>query len=245
MKRMLATRPETMDRQALPGAVDSALLALRELDGPSTELHTAFAGALRWSGLADVYAPPYFWAPRSRREADGLLEEVRADAAGWAEERLVWRQPWWHGELILDRREYERRMTLWRRQEELLRPVRPSRHLCLPLFAAYAHDIAGLSTRWAIGYSVGLKGTADKRNDDVLPRFKTARKIVEVGRHTAYTVGAWPWAEYRDGEIPSLWWRDDRTLDAVRSASASLEFKPGRCPYPPGSRNVCIPLLPL
>jgi len=246
MKRMLATRPDTMDRQSLLRAVDSALLSLRELDGPSTEMHTAFAGALRWSGLADVYAPPYFWAPRSRRGADALLEDVRADAARWADERLVWRQPWWHAELILDRQDYERRMTAWRRHEELARPVRPSRHLCLPLFAAYAHDIAGLSTRWAIGYTVGLTGTPDKRNPDVvLPRFKTAPKIVEAGRQTAYTLGAWPWAEYRDGEIPSLWWRDDSTLDAVRSASASLEFEPGRCPYPPGSRNVCIALLPL
>jgi hypothetical protein len=242
---MLATRPETMDRQALLEAVDSALLALRELDGPSTELHTAFAGALRWSGLADVYAPPYFWGPRSRLGADGLLEEVQADAVRWADERLVWRQPWYYAELILDRREYERRMAAWRRQEELSKPVRPNRHLCLPLFAAYAHDIAGLSTRWAIGYTLGLKGTADKRNDDVLPRFKTAPKILDAGRHTAHMLGAWPWAEYRDGAIPSLWWRDDSTLNAVRRASASLEFEPGRCPYPPGSQNVCIPLLPL
>jgi hypothetical protein len=242
---MLATQPETMDRHAVLVAVDSALLALRELDGPSTELHTAFAGPLRWSGLADVYAPPYFWAPRSRRGADGLLDEVRADSARCADKRLVWRQPWWHAELVLDRGDYERRMTAWRRYEELSKPVRPNRHLCLPLFAAYAHDIAGLSTRWAIGYTVGLRGTADKRNDDVLPRFKTARKIVEAGRRIAHTLGAWPWAEYRDGAIPSLWWGDDATLDAVRRASASLELESGRCPYPPGSQNVCIPLLPL
>jgi hypothetical protein len=78
-----------------------------------------------------------------------------------------------------------------------------------------------------------------------VPRFKTARKIVEASRQTAYTLGAWPWAEYRDGDIPSLWWRNATTLDAVRSASALLEFEPGRCPYPAGSRNVCIPLLPL
>ena len=79
----------------------------------------------------------------------------------------------------------------------------------------------------------------------MLPRFKTARKIVEAGRQTAHALGAWPWVESRDGEIPSLWWRDDSTLDALRSAWASRELEPGRCPYPPGSRNVCIPLLPL
>jgi hypothetical protein len=242
---MLATRPKTMDREALLGAVDSALLALRALNGPGTELHTAFAGALRWSGLADVYAPPYFWAPRSERGTDGLLEEVRAEAARWADERLVWRQPWWHAELILNPEEYERRMTAWRLSEKWTTPVRPSRHLCLPLFAAYAHDIAGLSTRWAIGYTVGLKGTPDKRNDDVLPRFKTAWNIVVAGRQTAHKLGAWPWAAYRHGDLPSLWWRDELALDAVRSAAAARDFEPGRCPYAPDSRNVCIPLLPL
>jgi hypothetical protein len=245
MNKMLATCPGTMNPPNLAEAVDSAILALSELDGPSVELHSAFAGTLRWSGVPEVYAPPYFWAPRSRAGVAERLEEARANAARCANERLAWHQPWWRAELMRDHEEYRRRVDAWRRQEELMKPVRPNRHVCLTLHAAYAHDIAGLSTRWAIGYSVGLKGTPDSRNDEVLPRFKTAGKIVEAGRQAAHTLGAWPWAEYPDGAIPNSWWRDESTLEALKCASASFGLTPGRCPYPPHAQNVCVALLPL
>jgi hypothetical protein len=82
-----------------------------------------------------------------------------------------------------------------------LAPARPL--WARALFAAYAHDIAGLSSRWAIGYGVGLKGTGHRYDHtDPLPRFKTAPKIVASGRQTAHVLGAWPWAQYRDGELP-------------------------------------------
>jgi len=239
---------ETVDQPSRLGEVDSAVLALRGLTGPSVELHTAFAGALRWSGVPEVYAPPYFWAPRSRPGDDDRLQAARADAERWADERLVWRQPWWRNDLVLDSNEYERRMRAWERRQELWKPVRPNRHICLPLFAAYAHDVAGLSTRWAIGYAVGLKGTTDPRydhSDHALPRFKGAAKIVERGRQIAHELGAWPWAEHDDGAIPQDWWMDNAMHEALRSASASLGLEAGRCPYPPSSRNVCVPLLPL
>src|SRR5215204_1197726 len=96
-----------------PSAVEvaSSLSALRALDMPNVDMHVAFAGALRWSGVPEVYAPPYFWAPRSREGDGALLKAARADAVAWADERLVWRQPWWRVDLaITDPKQRQRRM---------------------------------------------------------------------------------------------------------------------------------------
>ena len=233
-------------------AVISAISALSGADGPSAALHTAFAGPLRWSGVAQVYVRPYFWAPRSRDGDTSLLEVIQAAAEEWAKQRLVQRQPWYRSRRPQVDTDLERRIIAWRQSEELARrakPIRPSRHPHLCLFAAYMHDIAGLSEPWSIGHLTGMKGTEDLvygRTVGPLPRYRTTERIVDQGRETAAAVGAWPWAEYENGKLPDRWWADAAALDAVTSASAMPDdLEQGRCPHPPGARTFTVPLFPL
>jgi len=193
--------------------VDSALSALLALDGPGTEMHSVFAGALRWSGVPEVHAPPYFWAPRSCDGDRSLLEAAQSDAASWANARLLWRQRWYVPDLILgdDPQGFRERIVRWERRQTRRPPIRPNRRLCLPLFAAYAHDIAGLSPTWAVGHVIGMNGTVDRQRErrrierrartgcpqdrtraPTLPRFKGVPHIIANGRQLAHDVGGWP-----------------------------------------------------
>jgi hypothetical protein len=156
----------------------------------------------------------------------------------------MWLQPWWRPELLLDPQECQWRTDAWHRAE-LLKAIRPKRRLCLPLFAAYANDVAGLEQRWGIGYSIGMSGTPDPRNDDVLPRFKGISLVVERGRQLAHDLGAWPWAEYQGGELADSWWTDEVLHEALKRAVLEYGLKSGRRQAPSGARNVCVALLPL
>lgn len=228
-------------------------------------MHAAFAGALRWSGVPEVAAPPYFWAPRSRPGNDALLDAARADAANWADERLMWHQAWDRFDVMLnDPATYRRRRLEWETEQERRPPIRPNRRLGLPLFAAYANDVAGLSA-WAIGDVLGMRGTIDKerkaaelerrwhsprardrsRKFVVFPYYKGMPEIISRGQQLAFALGAWPWAQYAAGTLAEGWWTDDATREALAEWAARHGLEPGRRPGPPGAENVCVSLLPL
>lgn len=222
-------------------------------------MHTAFAGELRWAGVPEVHVGPYFWAPLIRDGDDRLLAAARAEAEAWAADRVLTAQPWWRPSLKWsDPAEYQRRMRAWDKLESMRKPFRPGRRLALPLFAAYARDVAGLDTDWAIGDSLGMTGSVDalrkrerletrarkaiprdRSRPVVQPRFRGIDAVITRGRRLAAGLGAWPWTEFEDGALPDGWWAS--TTPVLRAAERG-PLDTERRPFPVHARNVCVAL---